>query len=71
MGGKWLGLEADYSVSSIAEIKNEWSANSTPNYTFTPFGQLHFCRLRFCFMPIALQIRLHTEKNGACQELFV
>jgi hypothetical protein len=62
MGGKWLGCEAHYSVSSSAEIKNEWSANSTPNYAFTAFGQLHFCRLRFSFMTIALQIRLHAEK---------
>ena len=71
MEGKWLGREADHSVPTSTDIKNEWSANSTPTYAFTAFGQLHFCRLRFYFMTIALQILLHTEINGAYQELFV
>lgn len=58
----WLGREADHSLLSSADIKNEWSYNSTPTYAFTAFGQLHFCRLPFCFMTITLQIRLHKEK---------
>ena len=62
MEGKWLGREADHSLPPSAEIKNEWSYNSNLTYNFTAFGQLHFCRLRFCFITIALQIRLHTEK---------
>jgi hypothetical protein len=31
---KWLGHEADHSLPSRAEVKNEWSYISTPYYIF-------------------------------------
>jgi hypothetical protein len=34
-GLKWLGHEADHSLPSSAEVKNEWS------YTSTPTTRLH------------------------------
>jgi hypothetical protein len=33
-GGKWLGREANHSSLSSAEIKNEWSHNSTDTHAF-------------------------------------
>jgi len=31
---RWLGREADHSPPSSAEVTNEWSYNSTPQYAF-------------------------------------
>jgi len=37
-GEKRLGLEADHSPPSVAEVKNAWSYTSTPAYVFITAG---------------------------------
>jgi hypothetical protein len=47
LGVKWPGREADHSPPSSAEVKNEWSYTSTPQYAFVAWcsvkaqGQLY------------------------------
>jgi hypothetical protein len=34
LGAKWLGRDAEHSLPSSAEVKNEWRYTSTPQYVF-------------------------------------